>query len=540
MKWKQRSVDVLNCMVVTCVAFFGVSRLSAGDDVTGESVEDVASTPENPFDLTVWLDTHFEQIWQEAEVQPRLCEDATFLRRVFLDLAGRIPSVAETRDFLDDQSADKRTRLVERLLVDPSNSGQNRELFAEHQARIWRRIMVPPGSDGAAVGTALDPWLEERFRENLPYDEVVRRLLTSREEEDAQGTQAFYAAVGGSPDAYATTVTRVFLGVRVGCAQCHPHPFTDWEQDDFWGMAAFFVGANVVPEQIGVEVEEPEPASPGIISYEGVTYTAKYLWDDGHAEIPDGTAGTSALADWMTAEGNPTFAATAVNRVWQHLLGRGLVFEADDLDLASPEERTLVLDDLAVMFEDSGFDLRWLMAGICNSRVYQCVSENRDGEKASLQEGTRPLKTLIPQQIFDSLEQALMLPVSQSSDEAARYNGQMAQLVLRLDESAGRSPEEYAAGVPQVLMLMNGRVTADATDLERSRMLRAVVDAPFLDEQQKIETLFLAALTRYPTDTERGTLLKHIQSQTTISDRRSAYGEILWALINTPEFVLCR
>lgn len=539
MKWHQRSTGILSCAVAACVVFFGGSVITAGDDLTDELVEDVAPTAERTFDLTAWLDARFDQIWQAAEAQPRFCDDATYLRRVFLDLAGRIPGVAETRDFVDDQSADKRARLVQRLLVDSNNSGQNRELFAEHQARNWRRIIVPPGSDGALIGPALDSWFEERFRENLPYDEVVRRLLTSREEEDAAAAQAFYAATGGSPDANATTVTRVFLGVRVGCAQCHPHPFTDWEQDDFWGMAAFFNGANSIPGQ-GLPVSEQlDPTLSTTITYEGVTYSAKYLWDEEHAEFSEGTSGTGALADWMTAVGNPTFAATAVNRVWQHLLGRGLVYDADDLDLARPEERGLVLDELAVMFEDSGYDLRWLMAGICNSRVYQCASENRDGRSASLSQGARPLKTLTPQQVFDSLEQALMLPVSQSSDEAARYNGQMAQLVLRLDESAGRSPEEYAAGVPQVLMLMNGRVTADATDLESSRTLRAVVDAPFLDEGQKIDTLFLAALTRFPSDKERETLLLHIQSQQTVEERRAAYGEILWALINSPEFVLC-
>lgn len=532
---RHRRICVLSCVAV-CAAFSISCPVSADDSAVAPAESAPATLPE--FDLTGWLDEKYQSIWQAAEVEPELCDDAAYLRRVYLDLAGRIPSVAETRDFLDDPAEDKRAELVQRLLIDSRNSGQNRELFAEHQGRIWRRILIPPGSNGAAMGPALDPWLAARFRENTPYDEIVQRLLTSRDGEDATATQAFYSATGGSPDAYATTVTRVFLGVRVGCAQCHPHPFAEWEQDDFWGMAAFFVGAVPTAGPLG-EIQQPDPTQPAQISYEGVTYQAKYLWDEERAEIPDESTATSALADWMTARGNPTFAVTAVNRVWQHLLGRGLVVAADELDLASPEERALILDDLAVMFEDSGYDLRWLVSGIVASRVYQCVSENRDGE-ASLQEGTRPLKTLSPEQVFDSLEQALMLPVSQSSDDAARHNGQMAQIVSRLDESAGNSPEEYVSGVPQVLMLMNGGVTADATDLERSRTLRAVVDAPFLDEPDKIETLFLAALTRQPSQIERTTLLEHVRSQPTEQDRREAYGEILWALINSPEFVLCR
>lgn len=540
MNHHQRRVGVSGCLLTACViGFGGNTSLCAGDNVTGDPVESAATAAEK-FDLTAWLDAKYQKIWQAADVQPELCDDATYLRRVYLDLAGRIPSVAETRDFLQNPSADKRARLVDHLLVDPKNSGENRELFAEHQARTWRRILIPPGSTGAAMGAALDPWLEARFRENVPYDEIVRRLLTSREGSDAGATQAFYAATGGTPDAYATNVTRVFLGIRVGCAQCHPHPFADWEQDDFWGMAAFFVGANGNSNGLAPAPEQPASTPPSAtISFEGKTYVAKYLWDEERAEIPDGEFATDVLADWLTDRSNPTFAATAVNRVWQYLLGRGLVIDADELDLASPEQRALV-DEVAVMFEDSGYDLRWLVSGICNSRVYQCVSENRDGEDASLQDGTRPLKTLTPQQVFDSLEQALMLPVTQSSDEAARHNGEMVQLVQRLDESAGRSPEEYAAGVPQVLMLMNGRLTADATDLEHSRTLRAVVDAPFLGEEQKFEALFLAALTRYPSDQERQKLKEHIDAQTTVETRRAAYGEILWALINSPEFVLCR
>lgn len=532
-------VGASGCLVAACMIGFAGATFVSADDQVGDSLDSAADDAVQTFDLTAWLDAKYGEIWQAADVQPERCDDAAYLRRVFLDLAGRIPSVAETREFLDNPESDKRAALAQRLLVDPQNSSQNRELFAEHQSRIWRRIMVPPGSNGVAMGPTLDPWLAARFRENTPYDEIVERLLTYQEGEDASATQALYAASGGSPEAYATTISRVFLGVRVGCAQCHPHPFAEWDQDDFWGMAAFFVGAvpNNGPLQ---EPQQPDPTQPARITYEGVTYDAKYLWDEERAEIPDQMPPAQALADWMTSADNPTFAVAAVNRVWQHLLGRGLVADADELDLASPEERTLILDDLATMFEDSGYDLRWLVTGIVGSRAYQCVSANRNGDPASLLEGTRPLKTLTPEQVFDSLEQALMLPVSQSSDEAARYNGQMTQVVSRLDETAGRSPEEYSSGVPQVLMLMNGGVTADATNLERSHTLRAVVDAPFLDERAKIETLFLAALTRRPSEKEMETLLQHVDSQPSVEDRREAYGEILWALINTPEFVLCR
>jgi hypothetical protein len=142
--------------------------------------------------------------------------------------------------------------------------------------------------------------------------------------------------------------------------------------------------------------------------------------------------------------------------------------------------------------------------------------------------------------VFDSLEQALSLPVTRSNASSARYNGTRTQMVSRLDESLGDSPEDYGAGIPQVLMLMNGPLTADAVSVDRSRTLKGVIDAPFLDEASKLDALYLAVLTRYPTQTERDFLLDHVRIQSTPEDRRTAYDEILWALLNSPEFVLCR
>ena len=142
--------------------------------------------------------------------------------------------------------------------------------------------------------------------------------------------------------------------------------------------------------------------------------------------------------------------------------------------------------------------------------------------------------------MFDSLEQALALPITRSNSDSARHNGTRMQMVSRFDESVGDTPEEYSAGIPQVLMLMNGRITADAISIERSRTLKAVVEAPFLDDASKLDTLFLATFTRYPTEKERTVLLDHIRTQRTADDRRAAYDEVFWALINSPEFVLCR
>src|SRR5439155_2264358 len=178
---------------------------------------------------------------------------------------------------------------------------------------------------------------------------------------------------------------------------------------------------------------------------------------------------------------------------------------------ASPAERR-ILDELATRFVQARFDLRWLIAGICKSQLYQreCIAlEDTDHDPPS---GLRPVKTLTPEQVFNSLEQALALPVARA-DGSARFNGLRDQLISRMNEAASNNPEEFRAGIPQALLLMNGRLTTEATDLDQSRTLRGVLDAPFLDTEAKLATLYLATFSRQPRPEEKQFLLEHIRKQ---------------------------
>jgi hypothetical protein len=495
------------------------------------------ASAESPFDLTAWLDAEFGRIWADAGIEVPRCDDATFLRRIYLDLQGRIPSVTETREFLESGAEAKRSGAVDQLIIDGASSAKNNELHAEHLARIWRRVMIPAGTANPQMGRQFEPWLEQQFRDNVPYDELARRLLTAQGDA-ATDAATYYAAIGGKPENYAGEFTRVFLGARIGCAQCHDHPFTDWKQKDFWGVAAFFAG-TALPEDVPFQGGALTEQHKSTITFEEQEYSATYL-RGAQAEIPKTKLPREVFAQWMTSSDSRDFAATAVNRVWQHLCGRGIVADVDNLDLATPEQRGNMLDELAGKFADSGFDLRWLMSGICRSRVYQAPTVGPEEADASLLAGRRPLKTLTPEQMFDSLEQALMLPVTRSNTESARHNGTRDQMVTRLDESVGKSPEEYGAGIPQVLMLMNGRLTADATSLDRSRTLKAVIDAPFLDRASKVDTLYLATFTRLPTEKEKTFMLDYVEQRPTAAEQRVAFSEIFWALLNSPEFVLSR
>ncbi|WLD13612.1 DUF1549 domain-containing protein [Planctellipticum variicoloris] len=493
-------------------------------------------------DLAEWIDRRFEGEWERSKIEPSaVVDDATFLKRTYLDLGGTLPRVSEAREFLDYAGEQKRDALVDQLLNETRRPEKHAARTAAHWATLWRRMMAPGNTPEARMAIGLEPWLREQFLANVPYDELARKLVTASSTDGTPvvatnpqmgmsgGPAVFYLATGGKPETSASAVSRVFLGVRIGCAECHNHPFASWKQQDFWGMAAFFAGVkNGTVADVAVAKIRPLNGLED--------YTAAYL-GGGPAEVPAGKTPRQALADWMVSRENAHFAATAVNRVWQQLVGRGLTDSVDDLDLASAEERE-ILDELAELFVDAGFDLRWLMTGICKSRVYQrgCVALE-EGEIPP--PGFRPVKALQPEQIFDSLEQALALPISRA-DGGARFNGLRDQLISRMNEAAANAPEEYRAGIPQALLMMNGRLTAEATDLEQSRTLRGVLDAPFLNAEAKLETLYLATLSRRPSPQEQEFLLAHVRKETDERRQQEAFAEIFWGLLNSPEFVLER
>ncbi len=332
-----------------------------------------------PVELAQWIDRRFEAEYERAGIEPApKVDDATFLRRIFLDLQGRIATVAQLRDFLTDGGTYKRPDYVDQLLTSEKHPERFAQRSADHLARVWRRMMVPSSAPNAAMAVQLEPWLSRQFAANTPYDQFTRKLLlvsgppgmprpgqgaAPAADPDAQAA-LFQQAVGATPENLASAYVRVFLGVRLNCAQCHDHPMADWKRTDFWGIAALLAGGNAKQPEKG-------PAPTIRPHTEEVTYTAKLLWDEAPlAEIPSDTSPRELLADWMVSRANPNFAATAVNRVWQYLCGRGLAGSVDDLDRVSPEERR-VLDDLARLFVDNGYDVRWLISGICKSQVYQ-------------------------------------------------------------------------------------------------------------------------------------------------------------------------
>lgn len=471
---------------------------------------------ESPAELAAWIDARLEAAWRAKNLPPRdVASDEVFLRRAFLELTGTIPSVAEARDFLGSTSANKRGELVRTLLDD--------KRFAEHFGSLWARTIAPAGN----TRRQLESWLGSEFRKNTPFDQLTRTMLTATGDMGGPGPVGFYSAVGNSPERVAEAVGRGFLGVRLGCAQCHNHPLAVWTREDFWGLAAFFAGTNATPGRVTDGTATKITATEGNKEYE-----AKLL-DGTVPKFPAGKSPRAVLAEWLATPQNPYFAANVVNRVWQDLCGSGLVSTIDDLDTLTAEERKQILDELAAKFAANGFDLRWLVEGICLSKAYQRASS------PSVPSGSarRPVRTLSPEQVFSALDQALGLRKGRGLSPRFTPEGQI--LRAQLETARGTTPTDFKGGIPQALLLMNGALIAQATTLEDSMTLRAVVDAPFLKDTEKLDTLFLAAYSRLPREAERERFMKVIRAKPDDPEAtRQAYANIFWALLNSPEFVL--
>lgn len=522
-----RSVYAKSLKISACIGLILQFGLLTAGAVYGDSRGD---------ELADWLNRQGKRVLGEP---PEPCSDLTFARRVYLDLVGRVPSVAELRDF-EMIPGERRRKLVENLIFGLGERGDRyARLTSEHLARQWRRVLLPSGAPVGNSAASVEAWLATQFREDIPYDEIMRRLVRVQDGRadadepvvvDGGVSAQYFQLLGGLPENYAGNVSRVMLGVRIECAQCHDHPFAEWKQEDFWGIAAFY-------SDLGRRDDSDTSVQSGQfgkIEVDNRVYEAKYLWSEQPIR-QSRLALRSRLGEWMTGKENPNFAATAVNRFWQHLVGRGLYADIENLDQADPVDRQLI-DELGARFAEDGYQVRRLVAAICKSDWYQAVSGEPPIDE---QRFYRPVKSISPEQVFDSLEQSLHLPIGRMDPSSPRWSGERVQLVSRLSESSGGSPEDYSSGIPQALMMMNGRMTNEAVDLQASRLLRAVTESPFFETDDCIEALFLAVLTRRPTE-EESTVIAEFLTDKSADAKKRALGELLWALLNSPEFVLCR
>jgi hypothetical protein len=493
--------------------------------------------PDEVAQLAAAIDGHIEAAWRNEGVTPApLADDAEFLRRISLDLLGRIPAVGEVRAFLADTDPHKRRRIVDRMLESPA--------WFTHAAVQWRNVLIPPVNADFQTRFQLrqfDAWLRQKLVLRTANDQLVKDLLAFPVKvNEPAPADLFYRARDATPESLAAAASRVFLGVRLECAQCHDHPFSHWKRDEFWSQAAFFAGIR--GGRFGSLAEDTQVRTIAIPNA-GRTVEARFL-DGRRPEWSDKAEPRQVLANWITARENPYFARAAVNRVWADLLGRGIVDPPDDFDAARLPSHPELLETLAGEFTAHGYDESFLIRAITASRVYQLTSGQTDSRQSDPRWfARRAVRRLTADQLFDSLLQAA------GQDEEGSFSGREQRIDsprLRLRElfdQQGESGADSQATILQALAMMNGALVESATSGDRCATLTAVTEAPFFTDAERVETLFLATLSRPPRAGEVRRLIAHVESSTnhggsSAEARAAAFADIFWALLNSSEFAV--
>jgi len=484
--------------------------------------------------------------WVEARlaatgVKPApAADDAEYLRRVSLDLGGRAPRVAAAREFLDDPSPGKRKRAVDGLLDGPQ--------YVRHFTHVWRTLLLPPNNQQAQYMTpGFEAWLHDRVRDNVGYDKLVRELLTLQIAGSPRALQevysgrpspfAFYLANEQKPENLAASASRLFLGVKLECAQCHNHPFARYTRKQFWEQAAFFANLQQPPQaqqSLLQAIFAPGPRPSLRIPGTDKTVFARYL-DDTDPNWKNRPDPRAVLADWVTSPKNPYFARTLANRLWAQCFGLGLTEPVDEPGDDNPPSHPDLLDELSKQLAAHDFDVKYLLRAITASRAYGRSSAGPAADPRLF--ARMAVKGLTPEQLFESLSQAT--GYREPPGQAQQFFGANTPRSEFVAKFAGQEKRtEYQTSILHALALMNGRLVGDATSLDRSETLAAVVDAPFLDDAGRVETLYLAALARRPRPEESAKMLKYVAAGGARSDRKAALADVFWALLNSPEFRL--
>jgi hypothetical protein len=472
---------------------------------------------------------------EKVAPSPR-CDDAEFIRRVYLDITGHIPPADKAAAFLDSREPNKRAQLIEELLAGSD--------YGKHQADIWQTLLLPRTSDNRFVPfEKMTGWLETRFNDNKPWDQMVRDLLTAEGDLNENGAVVYFLA-NATPDKLTDNATRMFLGVQLQCAQCHNHPFTDWKQDEYWGMAAFFTRVRIQgnPRQAlrqggTISIAENSRGRGPRLPISAKRVPPKFLLAEA-PKIGANDAYRPVLAKWMTSPNNPYFSRAMVNRLWAQFFGRGLINPVDDMHDGNHPSHPELLADLSVQFAANGFDIKYFIRALCNSQAYQRTSKPVAGNNDAGPElfSRMAVKVLTPEQLFDSLTAILGAPnpanrPRRQGAAAARLGNisPRTQFVNFFKGEENADSTEYQAGIPQVLRLMN------SPQLNNASMLAPVLKSD-KTPAQVVEHLYLATLSRRPTahELERTLALVHKHAD----EPRQAYGDILWVLLNSSEFTL--
>jgi hypothetical protein len=475
---------------------------------------------------------------------PASVDDQTFLRRVTLDLTGKLPEPDALHRFVADRAADKRAKIVDQLL--------GSEAYAVNWGRYWRDAVTyhTPASANYLRWKLFDEWWTAQLRRNRPWNEVVTALVTASGVNDEVAPVNYLTALYGNPVEVAATTSRVFLGVQLQCAECHDAKHEPWKREQFHGFAAFFGRARLIQHKdvegrgtpYAIEAradgqyrmtDKKEPDKliemrPRFLTGESVGIDAN---DDDRRE---------ALARFITGPKNPWFAKAYVNRVWTALLGWGFYASVNDVSGEEPRQKE-VLTILERDWIASGYDVKWLFRTIALTQAYQRpqpLTESLDEHLPAV----CPVR-LRAEQVFEALQKALGFdendksipaPAPGSGPAVQRHTGLRHMVYSAFKENPSTPAEEVHGTIPQALLMMNSALVHAYTSAQGKTLLADLLTKGQSDEQI-ITALYERVLARKPTAQEIGTCQSYINK---VGARKEALEDVLWTLVNSTEFLI--
>jgi Protein of unknown function (DUF1549)/Protein of unknown function (DUF1553) len=536
--------------IVILLAAFSSGRPARGD---GPSTEQIARQVDALIAKEVFK--------PDTKLAPRV-DDATYLRRVWLDIVGDIPTPEHVTAFLLDPADDKRERVVRELLANPQ--------YGQNWARYWRDVIMSRRLEdrAAIVANPLTVTLTEKFNKNQPWDKIATEFITATGDVRENGATAIEMAQDGRTEETTAEVSRIFLGIQIQCAQCHDHKTDSWTREQFHELAAFFPRIAVQPIQLPTKRSfevvaedrpgerrrpnpnnqrraEPEHYMPDLEnpSAAGTRMQPKFFLTD--AKLPFGATDAErrgTLAKWMTA--NPWFATALVNRMWGELVGEGFYEPIDDIGPERTPSAPKAVEMLSRSFAENCYDLKWLFCVICATEAYQRESRPRRDV-----DGTPFVANLAQPLRSDQLYSAILTAVDMGEfdermergrrrrQQGAGAYGRNATARTAFEAAFGYDPSDprdsITSSIPQALAMMNGTrlnlaIRAVDRDTVLGRLLKDVKDNDAL-----VEELYLRTLSREPTDEEREMAVEFVRS---VDNRSSAFEDVFWALLNSSEF----
>lgn len=485
-----------------------------------------------------------------------IADDATFIRRATLDLAGRLPNADETTAFLADKSAAKRDALIDRLLA----SGDYADYFANFWGALLRnqRSSINGRTEPYMRGTfAFHSWIRDSLASNKPYDQFAREVLAASGDIGQNPPVAWYRQVKTAQNQLEDTA-QLFLGLRLQCAQCHHHPYEKWSQADYYSFGAFFSQVSRKPgSQPGEELVFAKRSAPTMANKKNNIALKPAGLGETPLDIPADEDARHALADWLSKKDNTFFAHSLVNRYWKHFFNRGLVEPEDDMRETNPPVNPELLDALAKSFIESGFDLKKLVRTIVTSSTYQLSAIPNSHNAGDKQNFSRYYpKRLSAEVLFDAINTVTKseanwanLPAGtravQLPDNSYNSSSYFLQVFGRPDSASACACERSQdASLAQSLHLLNSKDIQAKLTAEKGRAATLAADDKRPDEA-KVNELYLWAFSRRAESSEATTAKEHIEKKVTKAPdadakkkaKREAYEDIVWALVSSKEFL---